>query len=158
MLKRLDGRYTPGMRGGAWLKLKQTKGLDLVIIAADFGYGRRHGWLSNYHLAAQDEETGEFRPVGKTFQGLTDEEFRSMTARLLAFKRRQESGTVWVDPTVIVEVHYSDIQRSSLYLDGMVLRFARIARLRDDKAPGEADTIQHMLRLLKRQRAGVDES
>jgi DNA ligase-1 len=158
MLKKLDGRYTPGMRGGAWLKLKLAKSLDLVIIAADYGYGRRHGCLSNYHLAAQDEETGEFRPVGKTFKGLTDEEFRSMTARLLTLKRREEGRTVWVDPKVMVEVQYADIQKSSLYPDGVTLRLARIARLRDDKAPGEADTIQHMQLLLKRQRAGVDAS
>lgn len=156
MLKRLDGHYTPGIRGGAWLKLKRAKSLDLVIIAADYGYGRRHGWLSNYHLAARDEQTGELRPVGKTFKGLTDEEFRSMTARLLALKRREEGGTVWVDPEVVVEVEYSDIQKSRLYPDGMALRFARIARIRDDKAVGEVDTIQHMRGLFDRQRAVPD--
>ncbi len=155
MLKRLDGLYTPGIRGGAWLKAKRAKSLDLVIIAADYGYGRRHGWLSNYHLAARDEATGEYRPVGKTFKGLTDEEFRSMTARLLALKRREEGGTVWVDPKVVVEVQYSDLQKSRLYPDGMALRFARIARIRDDKAPTEADTIQHM-RGLFRARGALD--
>ncbi len=153
MLKRLDGRYTPGIRGSGWLKLKRAGGLDLVIVAADYGYGRRHGWLSNYHLAARDEETGEFRPVGKTFRGLTDDEFRRMTARLLAIRRREEGGTVWVDPRVVVEVQYSDIQKSPLYPDGMALRFARIAQIRDDKAPEEADTIQHMRRLFERQAA-----
>jgi DNA ligase-1 len=153
MLKRLDNPYTPGARGGAWLKVKRAKSLDLVIIAADYGYGRRHGWLSNYHLAAQDEETGEFRSVGKTFKGLSDEEFGSMTARLQALKRHEEGGTVWVDPKVVVEVQYSDLQKSRLYPDGMVLRFARIARIRDDKAPAEADTIQHMQGLFDRQRA-----
>ncbi len=156
ILKRLDGCYTPGIRGGAWLKVKRAKSLDLVIIAADYGYGRRHGWLSNYHLAAQDEETGEFRPVGKTFKGLTDEEFQSMTARLLALRRREEGGTVWVDPKVVVEVEYSDIQKSRLYPDAMALRFARIARIRDDKAPGEVDSIQHMRGLFDRQRAVPD--
>ena len=156
MLKRLDGRYTPGTRGSAWLKVKRVKSLDLVIIAADYGYGRRHGWLSNYHLAAQDEETGEFRPVGKTFKGLTDAEFQSMTARLLEVKRREEGGTVWVDPQVVVEVQYSDIQKSRSYPDGMALRFARIARIRDDKTLREADTIQHMRRLFERQRTAAD--
>jgi DNA ligase-1 len=155
MVKRLDSPYTPGIRGGAWLKLKQANSLDLVIIAADYGYGRRHGWLSNYHLAARDEETGEFRLVGKTFKGLTDEEFRSMTGRLLALKRHEEGGTVWVDPRVVVEIQYSDIQKSPLYPDGMALRFARIARIRDDKAPVDADTIQLMRRLFDRQ--GHDE-
>ncbi len=153
MLKQLDSPYTPGLRGNAWLKLKRADSLDLVITAADYGYGRRHGWLSNYHLAARDEDTGEFRPVGKTFKGLTDEEFRDMTARLMALKRREEGGTVWVDPRVVVEVQYSDIQRSPLYPDGMALRFARIGRIRDDKAPAEADTIQHMRRLFEREGA-----
>jgi DNA ligase-1 len=153
MLKRLEGRYTPGIRGSGWLKLKRVDSLDLVIIAADYGYGRRHGWLSNYHLAARDEETGEFRPVGKTFKGLTDDEFRGMTARLLALKRHEEGGTVWVSPKVVVEVQYSAIQKSALYPDGMALRFARIARIRDDKAPEEADTIQHMRRLFERRAA-----
>jgi DNA ligase-1 len=153
MVKRLDSPYTPGIRGGAWLKLKRANRLDLVIVAADYGYGRRHGWLSNYHLAARDEETGEFRPVGKTFKGLTDEEFRSMTARLLVLQRREEGGTVWVDPRVMVEVQYSDIQKSPSYPDGMALRFARIARVRDDKTPADADTIQFMRRLFERQGA-----
>ena len=156
MLKRLDSPYTPGVRGGSWLKLKRANNLDLVIVAADYGYGRRHGWLSNYHLAARDVETAEFRPVGKTFKGLTDDEFQSMTARLLATKRREEGGTVWVDPRVVVEVQYSDIQKSALYPDGMALRFARIARIRDDKTPAEADTIQLMRRLFKHQGATPD--
>lgn len=153
MLKRLDSPYVPGLRGGAWLKVKRTRSLDLVILAADYGYGRRHGWLSNYHLAARDEETGEFRPVGKTFKGLTDEEFRSMTARLLALKQREEGGTVWVDPRVVVEVQYSDLQKSPLYPDGIALRLARIARIRDDKPPAEADTVQLMRRLFEAQGA-----
>ncbi|HSB73618.1 MAG TPA: ATP-dependent DNA ligase [Candidatus Methylomirabilis sp.] len=156
MLKRLDSPYTPGVRGGSWHKLKRANNLDLVIIAADHGYGRRHGWLSNYHLAARDEETGEFRPVGKTFKGLTDEEFRSMTARLLAIRRGEEGGTVWVDPMVVVEVQYSDLQKSPLYPDGMALRFARIARIRDDKSPAEADTLQFMRRLFQHQGSAPD--
>lgn len=158
MLKRLDSPYTPGVRGGSWLKLKRANNLDLVIVAADYGYGRRHGWLSNYHLAARDEETGEFRPVGKTFKGLTDQEFQGMTARLQSIQRREEGGTVWVDPSVVVEVQFSDIQRSSLYPDGMALRFARIARIRDDKTPAEADTLQLMRRLLEHQGATPDRS
>jgi DNA ligase-1 len=146
MLKRLDSPYVPGMRGGHWMKLKRVTTLDLVVAAADYGYGRRHGWLSNYHLAARDEATGEFRPVGKTFKGLTDEEFRHMTARLLELQRGREGGTVFVEPRIVVEVAYSDLQKSRLYPDGMALRFARIIRIRDDKQPAEADTIQALRR------------
>lgn len=106
-------------------------------------------------MAARDEERGEFRPVGKTFKGLTDDEFRSMTARLLALQHGEEAGTVLVEPSVVVEVRYSDIQRSPLYPDGMALRFARIARIRDDKLPADADSIQHMRGLFARQRSGT---
>jgi DNA ligase-1 len=151
MLKRLDSPYVPGMRGGHWMKLKRVKTLDLVIVAADYGYGRRHAWLSNYHLAGRDEASGEFRPVGKTFKGLTDAEFRETTARLLALERRREGGTVFVEPRVVVEVAYSDLQKSGLYPDGMALRFARILRIRDDKTPAESDTLQHMRRLFAEQ-------
>lgn len=151
MIKRLDSPYTPGRRGGSWLKLKRVNTLDLVIVAADWGYGRRHGWLSNYHLAARDEPSGEYRPVGKTFKGLSDAEFEAITARLLAAQRRQEGGTVYVDPEIVVEVAYSDLQRSRLYPDGMALRFARITRIREDKAPAEVDTVQAMRRLFEPQ-------
>lgn len=154
MLKRLDSPYVPGMRGGHWMKLKRVKTLDLVIVAADYGYGRRHGWLSNYHLAGRDQASGEFRPVGKTFKGLTDAEFRKMTARLLALERSREGGTVLVEPRVVVEVAYSDLQKSGLYPDGMALRFARILRIRDDKTPTESDTLQHMRRLFAEQWTG----
>jgi DNA ligase-1 len=158
MLKRLESPYVPGMRGGHWLKLKRVQTLDLVIIAADYGYGRRHGWLSNYHLAGRDQATGEFRPVGKTFKGLTDEEFRQMTARLLALERGREGGTVSVAPEVVVEVAYSDLQKSALYPDGMALRFARILRIRDDKPASEADTLQHMRRLFEEQWTGAGQA
>jgi DNA ligase-1 len=151
MLKRLDSPYVPGVRGGHWLKLKRVRSLDLVIVAADYGYGRRHGWLSNYHLAARDRTTGEFRPVGKTFKGLTDEQFREMTASLLALRRGQRGGTVFVEPRIVVEVTYSDLQRSRLYPDGMALRFARISRLRTDKAAAEVDSIQTMRALFEQQ-------
>jgi len=150
MAKALDAPYTPGMRGKGWLKIKKIVSLDLVIVAADWGYGRRHGWLSNYHLAARDEASGAFVPVGKTFKGLTDEQFRAMTARLLELKVHEERGTVFVRPEVVVEVRFTDIQKSPQYAGGMALRFARIFRLRDDKNAAEADTIGTMRALLAR--------
>jgi DNA ligase-1 len=144
MAKALDAPYTPGMRGKGWLKIKHSVTLDLVVIAADWGYGRRHGWLSNYHLAARDGATGEFVAVGKTFKGLTDAQFRTMTEQLLALKHEERGGTVFVRPEVVVEVKFNDIQRSPTYACGMALRFARIARIRTDKRPEEADTVETM--------------
>jgi len=151
MAKRLDSRYSPGIRGRGWLKIKGARTLDLVIVAADWGYGRRHGWLSNYHLAARGKAAGEFAEIGKTFKGLTDDQFREMTDRLLALKTSERGGTVFVRPEVVVEVAFSDIQRSPQYESGMALRFARIVRMRDDKAPEEADTIAHVSEEFERQ-------
>lgn len=147
MAKELDSPYAPGVRGRHWLKIKPTVTLDLVIVAADWGYGRRHGWLSNYHLAARDEESGEFLEVGKTFKGLTDEEFAQMTERLLRLQVSEAHGTVVVQPQVVVEVAFNNIQNSPQYKSGMALRFARIVRLRSDKGAAEADTLQAMRRL-----------
>ncbi len=140
MAKSLASAYTPGARGRGWLKIKHTRTLDLVIVAAEWGYGRRHGWLSNYHLAARDR-SGGFAMLGKTFKGLNDEQFRAMTERLLALKTDEAHGVVTVRPEVVVEVAYNDIQRSPNYDAGMALRFARIVRIRDDKAPEQADSI-----------------
>jgi DNA ligase-1 len=151
MAKDLTSKYTPGVRGKAWLKLKHVLSLDLVIVAADWGYGRRHGWLSNYHLAARDERTGEYLEVGKTFKGPTDEEFQEMTRRLLALERSRRGGTIFVEPRVVVEVLFNELQESSQYKSGLALRFARIARVREDKSPVEADTIQTLRQLYERQ-------
>ena len=144
MAKLLASPYTPGARGRGWLKIKHTHTLDLVIIAAEWGYGRRHGWLSNYHLAARDDKTGAFVMVGKTFKGPTDAEFREMTERLLALKTDEAHGTVTVRPAIVVEVAYNDLQRSPQYEGGIALRFARIVRVRDDKKVEEADTLAAM--------------
>jgi DNA ligase-1 len=149
--KALGSRYTPGARGKGWLKIKHARTLDLVIVAADWGYGRRHGWLSNYHLAARDLERGGLVEVGKTFKGLTDDQFEAMTARLLALKADETRSTVFVRPEVVVEVAYSDIQRSPQYESGMALRFARIIRIRDDKPAAEADTLSTMTEAFERQ-------
>lgn len=149
--KALDSPYSPGARGKKWLKIKPADCLDLVIVAADWGYGRRTGWLSNYHLAARSEESGEFSMIGKTFKGLTDEQFREMTQRLLERKVREKRGTVYVHPEIVVEVAYNEIQRSPRYASGYALRFARIKSIRYDKSPQQADTIERVAELFGRQ-------
>lgn len=151
MVKALDSTYTPGVRGKAWLKLKHVITLDLVIVAAEWGYGRRHGWLSNYHLAARDAETGRYLVVGKTFKGLTDPEFEAMTRRLLALEQSRQGSTVFVQPQVVVEVLFNEIQASRQYESGVALRFARIVRLREDKSAAEADTLQTLRQLFEQQ-------
>lgn len=151
MAKDLISAYTPGVRGKSWLKLKHVISLDLVIVAAEWGYGRRHGWLSNYHLAARDEDSGEYLMVGKTFKGLTDEQFLAMTKRLLTLERSRSRGAVFVQPQIVVEVLFNEIQASSQYPAGLTLRFARIYRLREDKTPAEADTIQTLRQLYEGQ-------
>jgi DNA ligase 1 len=141
MAKQLDSRYTPGTRGKGWLKLKHVFSLDLVIVAAEWGYGRRHGWLSDYHLAARDPASGEFEVIGKTFKGLTDAEFEAMTQRLLGLEVRRKPGVVYVEPKVVVEVLAGEVQKSPRYRSGLALRFARIIRIRDDKPARDADTL-----------------
>jgi DNA ligase-1 len=152
MAKKLDSPYTPGIRGKRWFKIKKTlEPLDLVIVAAEWGYGRRHNWLSDYYLAARDPETGELLMVGKTFKGLTDEEIIQMTQRLKELSIREEHGKVVVEPEIVVEVAYNEIQKSPKYKCGMALRFARITRIRDDKSPEEADTVQRVREIYEKQ-------
>jgi len=150
--KKLDSLYTPGIRGKRWFKIKQIlEPLDLVIVAAEWGYGRRHRWLSDYCLAARDSETGEFMMVGKTFKGLTDQEIIEMTERLKELIIKEEPHRVVVVPKIVVEVAYNELQESPKYECGMALRFARITRIRDDKLPEEADTIQHVREIYEKQ-------
>ena len=150
--KKLDGPYTAGIRGKHWFKIKKTlEPLDLVIVAAEWGYGRRHNWLSDYYLAAQDSETRELLMVGKTFKGLTDEEIIQITKRLKALSIREEHGKVVVAPKIVVEVAYNEIQKSPKYKCGMALRFARITRIRDDLDSEDADTIQRVREIYERQ-------
>ncbi len=152
MAKKLDSAYTPGTRGKYWLKIKPIlEPLDLVITAAEYGYGRRHGWLSDYYLAARDAETGEFLTVGKTFKGLTDAEIKEMTQRLKELAINEDRGRITVLPKVVVEVAYNEIQRSPKYKSAMALRFARITRIRNDKSADEADTIQRIRAIYKKQ-------
>jgi DNA ligase-1 len=149
MAKKLESEYTPGVRGKKWLKIKPIELLDLVIVAADWGYGRRTGWLSNYHLAARSED--EFIIIGKTFKGLTDEEFDVMTKRLKELTLNETSFTVNVKPKIVVEVAFNEIQKSSKYDSGFALRFARITRIREDMSPLDADTIDMIQELYEKQ-------
>ncbi|MFQ6012302.1 MAG: ATP-dependent DNA ligase [Thermoplasmata archaeon] len=141
MAKDLRSPYTPGKRGKRWFKVKPVDTLDVAIVAAEWGHGRRRGWLSNYHLAVRDDEGG-FAMIGKTFKGLTDEEFQEMTRRLLELQVQDNRFGVTVEPRVLVEVAYNEIQRSPHYKAGYALRFARITRIRDDKSGEDADTLQ----------------
>jgi len=150
--KKLDSPYTPGVRGKRWFKIKKAlEPLDLVIVAAEYGYGRRHNWLSDYYLAARDFETGEFLVVGKTFKGLTDNEFIQITKELKKLAIKEEPRRLVVVPKIVVEVMYNEIQKSPKYECGMALRFARITRIRDDKGPEEADTIQRVKEIYEKQ-------
>jgi DNA ligase-1 len=152
MAKRLDSPYTPGNRGKRWFKIKPVlEPLDLVITAAEYGYGRRRGWLSDYYLAAREPATGEFLNIGKTFKGLTDAEIIAMTKRLEELAVREERNRVVVLPKVVVEVAYNEVQRSPKYKSRMALRFARITRVRDDKSAEDADTIGKVREIYEKQ-------
>ncbi|MEM3806380.1 MAG: ATP-dependent DNA ligase [Thermoproteota archaeon] len=146
MAKALRSNYIPGSREKKWFKLKSADTLDLVIVGADWGYGRRTGWLSDYYLAVLNEEKNQFEVVGKTFKGLTDEEFKQMTKRLQELKTRETKHTVFVRPEIVVEVAYSEIQRSPTYSSGYALRFARITRIREDKSAYDIATIKEVKR------------
>jgi len=152
MAKKLDSPYMPGRRGKKWLKIKTIlEPLDLAITAAEYGYGRRKGWLSDYYLAARNPETGEFSNVGKTFKGLTDAEIIEMTRQLKESAVAEEEHRVIVIPKIVVEVAYNEIQRSPKYKSQMALRFARISRIRNDKTPEEADTIGKVKEIYEKQ-------
>ncbi len=141
--------YEPGGRGKRWFKLKEAQTVDCVIIAVDRGSGRRAGWLSNYHLAVRDGDG--FADVGKTFKGFTDEQFREMTERLRGLADADDGYTVRLRPEIVVEVAYNEIQKSPTYPSGFALRFARITRVRDDKSPGQATTLEELRALYERQ-------
>ncbi|MFQ5909309.1 MAG: ATP-dependent DNA ligase [Thermoplasmata archaeon] len=151
MAKALDSHYRPGHRGKRWFKVKPAERLDLIIVAAEWGYGRREGWLSNYHLAVKNEETGGFEMIGKTFKGLTDEEFEWMTERLVSLKTSEDIHMVHVRPEVVVEVAYNEVQKSPRYESGFALRFARIKRIREDKSLEDIDTFSTLVSLYEKQ-------
>ncbi|MBI1872499.1 MAG: ATP-dependent DNA ligase [Acidobacteria bacterium] len=142
MAKARAAGYAAGRRGKSWLKIKVARTLDLVVLAAEWGHGRRRGWLSNLHLGARDPDRHSFVMLGKTFKGLTDEMLAWQTARLLELEIGRDDDTVYVRPELVVEVAFNEVQVSPQYPGGVVLRFARVKRYRTDKTAGEADTIE----------------
>ena len=148
VVKDLASTYEAGRRGGAWRKVKPVQTLDLVVLAVEWGSGRRRGWLSNLHLGARDPDGGPPVMVGKTFKGLTDELLRWQTAALLEREVGRQGHVVVVRPELVVEIALDGAQRSTRYPGGVALRFARVRRYRDDKSPADADTIDAVRALL----------
>ncbi len=150
--KSLDSPYTPGIRGKHWFKIKHTLDtIDLVIVAAEWGHGRRKDWLSDYHLAVRDDESGEFLVVGKTYKGFTDTEFQDITQKLLDLKIASHRHIVEVKPQIVVEVIASEVQESPTYESGMALRFARINCIRNDKGPMDVLTLKELKQIYDKQ-------
>jgi DNA ligase-1 len=141
VIKNLTAPYAAGRRDAAWVKIKPRHTFDLVVTAAEWGHGRRQGWLSNLHLAARDPDTGGWVMLGKTFKGLTDELLTWQTQRFLELEVRRDSYTVFLQPTTVVEIACDGLQISTRYPGGVALRFARVLRYRPDKSAAEADTI-----------------
>ncbi|GAA3888327.1 ATP-dependent DNA ligase [Streptomyces lacrimifluminis] len=144
VVKALDAPYSAGRRGAAWLKVKPVHTLDLVVLAAEWGHGRRTGKLSNLHLAARNPD-GSFAMLGKTFKGMTDAMLTWQTERLQSLAVSDDGWVVTVRPELVVEIAYDGLQRSTRYPAGVTLRFARVVRYREDKTPAEADTVQALL-------------
>jgi DNA ligase 1 len=150
VVKDLSAPYAAGRRGKAWRKVKPVRTYDLVVLGAEWGHGRRRGWLSNLHLGARDPATGGFVMVGKTFKGLTDELLGWQTEALLAREVERRGIAVLVRPELVVEIAIDGVQSSTRYPGGVALRFARVKRYRPDKEPAEADTIEDLRALLAR--------
>jgi DNA ligase 1 len=151
MAKARNATYAAGARGQSWLKVKQARTLDLVILAAEWGNGRRKGWLSNLHLGARDTEKGGFAMLGKTFKGLTDQMLTWQTEELQKIELARDRYAVYVEPKIVVEIAFNEIQVSTRYVSGLALRFARVKRYRPDKPVSESDTFQTVKKL-----AGLD--
>ncbi|MEA2724693.1 MAG: ligase 1 [Gemmatimonadales bacterium] len=149
MAKALDATYQAGHRGRRWLKIKPANTLDLVVLGAEWGHGRRHGWLSNLHLGARNP-AGGFVMLGKTFKGMTDEMLEWQTKKLLELEIARDGITVYVRPELVVEVAFNEVQASTQYPGGVALRFARIKRYRSDKTAAEADTIDAVQEIYRR--------
>jgi DNA ligase-1 len=149
MVKAASSLYEAGRRGQAWRKIKPVRTLDLVVLAAEWGHGRRRGWLSNLHLGARDPDGG-FVMVGKTFKGLTDAVLTWQTAELLARETSRSGIAVYVRPELVVEIGLDGVQVSTRYPGGVALRFARVKRYRDDKNAADADTIDAVRSLLSK--------
>ncbi|MDX6728380.1 MAG: ligase 1, partial [Baekduia sp.] len=147
VVKALDAPYAAGRRGAGWLKVKPRHTLDLVVLAAEWGHGRRHGWLSNLHLGARAADGDGFVMLGKTFKGLTDTLLAWQTERLQELAVEQRGHTVYVRPELVVEIAFDGVQTSPRYPGGVALRFARVLRYRDDKPAAEADDLAAVLAL-----------
>lgn len=147
MAKARNAPYAAGSRGQSWLKIKQARTLDLVILAAEWGNGRRQGWLSNLHLGARDIEKGGFAMLGKTFKGLTDEMLAWQTAELQKIEIARDKYTVYVEPKLVAEIAFNEIQISARYASSLALRFARVKRYRPDKSAADSDTFQTVQKL-----------
>jgi DNA ligase-1 len=147
VVKALDAPYAAGRRGAGWLKVKPRHTLDLVVLAAEWGHGRRSGWLSNLHLGARDPQGHGFVMLGKTFKGLTDAMLAWQTERLQALAVEQRGITVHVRPELVVEIAFDGVQTSPRYPGGIALRFARVLRYREDKTAAEADDLDSVLAL-----------
>lgn len=145
--KSLTAPYEAGNRGASWLKVKRAHTLDLIVLAAEWGHGRRTGKLSNLHLGARDPATGQYVMLGKTFKGLTDALLQWQTRELLAREHTRDRWTVYVRPELVVEVAFSDLQASTRYPGGLALRLARVKRYRDDKRAEDADTMDEVRRI-----------
>jgi DNA ligase-1 len=141
VVKGAHSPYEAGRRGQSWRKVKVARTFDLVVLGAEWGHGRRKGWLSNLHLGARDPRTGEFVMVGKTFKGLTDKTLAWQTERFLELETHREGITVFIRPVIVAEIALDGVQTSTRYPGGVALRFARLKRYRDDKSPADADTI-----------------
>ncbi|MGQ0503793.1 MAG: ATP-dependent DNA ligase [Myxococcaceae bacterium] len=150
LAKAAKSSYEAGLRGRSWLKLKPAHTLDLVVIAVEWGSGRRQGWLSNLHLGARDPSTGSFVMLGKTFKGLTDAMLKWQTDWFLAHELSRDAHTVYVKPELVVEIALDSVQASPHYPAGMALRFARVKRYREDKPAAEADTVETVRRLFSK--------
>ncbi len=148
VIKDADSSYAAGRRGKAWRKVKPVRTYDLVVLGAEWGHGRRRGWLSNLHLGARDPATGEFVMVGKCFKGLTDELLEWQTKALAEREVARRGIAVLVRPELVVEIALDGVQSSTRYPGGVALRFARVKRYRPDKDPSEADTIEALRALL----------
>jgi len=142
VVKNSSSLYAAGRRDSAWIKVKPRHTFDLVVTAAEWGYGRREGWLSNLHLAARDGTTGELVMLGKTFKGLTDAMLTWQTQRFLELEVRRTESTVYLEPSTVVEIACDGLQTSIRYPGGVALRFARVLRYRPDKSAAEADTLE----------------
>jgi DNA ligase-1 len=151
MAKALDAPYEAGNRGASWLKIKRAHTLDLVVLAAEWGHGRRSGRLSNLHLGALDPGSGAYVMLGKTFKGLTDETLEWQTHELLAREVRRDASTVYVRPELVVEIAFSDLQSSTRYPGGVALRLARVKGYRPDKSAAAADTMEEVRRVFAAQ-------